>query len=432
MNRSFSMLAGCLVVLTFASASVLADDSDAKTQPKSTWVTSIAQLGTSSEFVAATADGLLLREASVVSFQAADPDTLKPLYTHPAAVWCVASLSDGSKVASVDYRGNLMVFDVKEGKASSYEKAFERWCQAMLISSDDKLIVAGNEAGKVMIWDIAAGKVSKSVELEGHAVTGLAISPDHTQLAASDGAGHLHLLKFPELESIANIKISDETAWCVAYANDGQHLFVGSSDRNLYRCEAKAEAKPESVAKGTDWITQLAVSPGGQVAAAEVGGKLHFPSLGGTDSMDAKSGVWSLCWNGDEQLFAGTRKDGVVIAGRSWKWADSQAKRAADAAKKAEQEQMKVAAAKKAAEEEALAEAAKKAEEEKMKAEAAKKAEAEKKAAEEKAAAEKKAADAAKAAEEAKAAEANKAAEAEKAAEQKGAAEAQETSEKKE
>ncbi len=44
---------------------------------------------------------------------------------------------------------------------------------------------------------------------------------------------------------------------------------------------------------------QLAVSPSGQIAAAEVGGRLHFPTTGGTDSMYAKSGVWSLCWNGD-------------------------------------------------------------------------------------------------------------------------------------
>lgn len=37
--------------------------------------------------------------------------------------------------------------------------------------------------------------------------------------------------------------------------------------------------------------------------------------------MDASSGVWALCWNADSQLYAGTRKDGIVVAGRTWKWA---------------------------------------------------------------------------------------------------------------
>jgi WD40 repeat protein len=271
--------------------------------------------------VAATADGLLLREASVFSFDASNPNQLKSLYTHPAAVWCIDATSDGSKVASVDYRGNLVVYDAASSEPATHEKAFERWCQAMMISPDDKSVVAGNEAGKVMIWDLDASKVTKSVELDGHAVTGLAISPDGSHLAASDGGGHVHLLKWPSLEEAGKIEVGKETVWCVAYVDEGKNLLVGSSDRHLYRCEAKAEAKAESIAKGTDWITQLAVSDGGQVAAGEVGGRLHFPSTGGTDSMDATSGVWTLCWNGNEQLFAGTRKDGIVVAGRSWKWA---------------------------------------------------------------------------------------------------------------
>ena len=160
------------------------------------------------------------------------------------------------------------------------------------------------------------------MELDGHAVTALAMSPDGTQLAATDGGGHVHLLKWPGLEALGKIDISEDAAWCVAFVDGGSHLLIGSGDRQLYRCEAKPDAKPEVVAKGTDWITQLAVSPSGQVAAAEVGGRLHFPTSGGTDSMDAKSGVWALCWNGDGQLFAGTRKDGIVVAGRSWKWAE--------------------------------------------------------------------------------------------------------------
>ncbi len=272
------------------------------------------------KFVAATANGLLLREATVYSFDSGNPSQLHPLYNHPAAVWCVDSTSDGGKVASVDYRGNLVIYDSVTGETQVHEKAFERWCQSMMIAPSGTSIVAGNEAGKVLIWDLFSGKVIKTAELGGHAVTGLAISPDQSTLAATDGSGQVHLLKWPTLEPAGKIKISDQTAWCVAFVDDGKSLLVGSSDRNLYKCDAVDGATPKSVTKGTDWITQLAVSPSGQVAAGEVGGRLHFPSTGGSDSMEAASGVWSLCWNADSQLYAGTRKDGIVVAGRSWKW----------------------------------------------------------------------------------------------------------------
>lgn len=323
MFQRLLVFCACFLVLPVLGHHVIADEgSGAEKETNPTWVTSIVQLGSSDQFIAATANGLLLREASVCSFNASTPNRLETLYTHPAAVWRVDATSDGGKLASVDYRGNLAVFDMASSKPTIHEKAFERWCQAMMVTPDDKAVLAGNEAGKIMIWDLAANKVTKSVELDGHAVTGLAISPDGSQLAASDGAGHVHLMAWPSLEPAGKIEVSKETAWCVAYVDQGKNLMVGSSDRNLYRCEAKPDAKTQSMVKGSDWITQLAVSAAGQIAAAEVGGRLHFPSTGGADSMTADSGVWSLCWNGEGQLLAGTRKDGIVMAGRSWKWTE--------------------------------------------------------------------------------------------------------------
>lgn len=281
------------------------------------WITSMAKVS-DDKFVAATASGLLLRTADVVSFDPSNPSELTTLYSHPAAVWRVAATQDGTTIASVDYRGNLMTYKTDGGKSETYEKALERWCQAFILTPDQSSIIAGNEAGKILVWNLEQAKVTKSIELDGHAVTGLVISTDGSTLAACDGGGHVHLLKMPELESTGKIAIGAEPAWCVAMIDEGKKLVVGSGDRNLYQCDAKADAKAEVIAEGSDWITQIAVSQGGQIAAAEVGGRLHFPAA---DSMDAPSGIWSLAWNGDGQLLVGTRKSGIVTAGRSWNWA---------------------------------------------------------------------------------------------------------------
>jgi len=348
----------CVTCVVFANVLCISNAQENETPAKGTdaqtpWVTSISQLGESSSCVASTGDGLLLREATVYKFEAANPNEMTPIYSHPAAVWQVVSSRDASKIASVDYRGNLGIYDTENqpiaskgspwqaganAKLTLHEKAFERWCQALAITPDDKFLIAGNEAGKLFVWDIATGKVSKTAELDGHAVTGLAISPESSQLAASDGAGHVHLFSWPQLEPQGKIKFSDETIWCVAYTTPST-LLAGSSDRNLYQAEAKADSKAESVGKGSDWITQIAVSPTGRVAVAEVGGKVHFPQAKpeanrgtgtkytlGNDSMKATSGVWAVQWNtapqGDEQVLVGTRKNGVLVAGRSWKWTE--------------------------------------------------------------------------------------------------------------
>lgn len=319
-------LVGFLIAaLAWPSLAAANEDEEASeaTGGEATWVTSIAPLGDPGKFVASTADGLLLREAPVVAFSASDPASMETLYTHPAAVWCVAATGDGKTIASVDYRGNLVVYDAEAKKATTHEKAFERWCQAMILSEKDGTVVAGNEAGKVMRWDLKKKEVTGSAELGDHAVTGLALSPDRTRLAATDGGGQVHLLKWPSLESIGKIEVSDQPAWCVAFVEGGQSLLVGSADRHLYRCETKPGATAQSILEGGDWITQLAISPSGEVAAAQLDGQLHFPRPGGgpADALSAASGVWALRWNDDSQLMVGTRKTGIAVAGRAWTWA---------------------------------------------------------------------------------------------------------------
>ncbi|QEF99024.1 WD domain, G-beta repeat [Stieleria maiorica] len=314
------------LLVGLATLSARADDSGAakSVDAESQWITSIAAAGDGS-FVAGTATGLLLRPGTVSRFQPDAPGDLEELYEHPAAVWSVITTSDGKTIASADYKGNLVLYDVASKTPRTHEAAFERWCQKIVVSPDDQMIVAGNESGKLFAWSIADAKVSKTVELSPASITSLAFSPNKTQLAATDGDGKVHLLKWPELESVGSVAVGEETAWCVAYESDSS-LIVGSADRNLYRVEAKPEAKPESIAKGTDWITRIAVSDAGQIAASEVSGKIHFASGGSVSTIGAESGVWALCFRGPGQLLVGTRKNGIVTAGQRWAWNPAAAK----------------------------------------------------------------------------------------------------------
>ena len=316
-------------VITSLSACVLAqvhsEEAGPKDKQQSQWITSITQLGSQDTFIASTANGLLMQPASVESFTAQDPKSRTLLYTHPAAVWAVAASPDGSLIASVDYRGNLGTYNVANSKATVHEKVFERWCQSLIMDPSGKSVVAGNEAGKIMVWNWEEAKIASSTELDGHAVTGLAISPDQQQLAASDGSGHVHLLKWPSLESIGKMKVSDSTAWCIAFSQSGDQIFVGCSDNHLYQIASQADSEPQVLMSGKDWITKLAVSSSGEIAAGEVSGGIHIISdfqspASTTKSFRGESGTWSLHWNGQEELLVGSRKHGVARIGRSWDW----------------------------------------------------------------------------------------------------------------
>lgn len=312
-----NLLTLVLLGLSTVSAAIAADsETEKNVDSESVWVTSIAPLGDGS-YVAGKATGLLYRPSEVVRLHADAPNEFETLYEHPAAVWTVDTSGDGKTVASADYKGNLIIYDVASKKSTTHENAFERWCQMISFAPDSQSIVAGNEAGKIFVWDTSAGKVTNSKELGKASINCVAFSPAGNQLAASDGEGKVHLLSWPALEPQATLSIGEESAWCVAYESENQ-LIVGSADRQLYRVAAQADAKPESIAKGTDWITRIAVSPSGQVAASEVSGKIHFASGGSLTTIGAESGVWSLCFGGPGQLLVGTRKNGIVTAAQSW------------------------------------------------------------------------------------------------------------------
>lgn len=281
------------------------------------WVTSISPAGEGS-FVIGTATGLLLRPGSVSRLDPNDLSKTAQLYEHPAAVWAVVGTQDGQTIASADYRGNLITFDVASSEKTIHEAAFERWCQTLVMGPKDETLLAGNESGKLFHWSLADSKVAKTVQVCEASITCISVSPGGNQIAAADGTGKVHLLKYPELESVGTIDVGEGAAWCVAYAGNNETLVVGSADRHLYRVDAKAGAKPESLARGTDWITRIAVSESGEVAASEVSGKIHFSSGGSVTTIGAESGVWALCYGAPGQMLVGTRKNGVVVAGQSW------------------------------------------------------------------------------------------------------------------
>jgi len=320
-----------LLALSATASHRLVAEEAAKTEAVAApdvWVTSLASATVTSDngpkqvMYAGTASGLLLQPADIVRWEGDDFATRSTLMTHPVAVWCVQVSDDGKQVASTDYRGNLQTFDTADSKVTMHEGAFERWAQAMRFAPGGTTIVAGNEIGKLFVWQ--DGKVSKTIDVDKNAITDIAFNGAADRIAVSDGGGVVHLFSWPALEPGGKIKISDSPAWCVRFNADASALLVGSGDRKLYRVEAKDAATPEVLLQGTDWITRLAISASGSIAAGEVGGKVFVLASDkptGTPTQPAgvsPSGIWAVHWASPSNLLLGTRKNGVLSLGQSW------------------------------------------------------------------------------------------------------------------
>ncbi len=319
-----SVLSALLIGLLTPQLSAAADDSTASTDNAGDglWVTSITSVGDGSQIAFATAQGLLLRESSVMLAPSSNPPAAQPAYQQPAAVWAVAASPDGQRLASTDYRGNLAVHDLQSSETQHHDKVMERWTRALVFSPDGKQIIGGNEAGKLLVWNLEQAAVEKTHDLDPHAIMEINFSPEGDLLAVADGAGHVHLLKWPALETVADITVCDQPVWSVVFADGG--LLAGAANNRIYRCE-RSGGEAKEVAQLKDWVSRLAVGSNQLVAAAELNGRVQILSADGQpvgEASTAPSGVWSLHWTPNGTLLVGTRKHGVKMMQQSWSWTE--------------------------------------------------------------------------------------------------------------
>lgn len=298
------------------------ETSDEATAAAETWVTSVAA-DSNADCVAATATGLLLREAAVVAFPAADRSQPVELYRHPHSVWAVALSPDGALVASTDYRGNLSVFSRsaegwQAGEPKSYEGVCERWTRALAFASDGSALFAGNEAGKLFRIQTDSGEVTKSREIEAAQIMDIAVL-EGNQLALAMSSGKLHIVNAETLEPTSGEgkQVSEQALWfCVG--KSPQELVAGGADGILRRIKG-LDAEPESLGSVSGWATTATQLDSGTIIGTSGGGLYELKPGGAIEQIaEVESGVWGVAAIPGGTVAVGTRKGGLAILQRAW------------------------------------------------------------------------------------------------------------------
>ena len=173
-----------------------------------------------------------------------------------------------------------------------------RWVRALASSPSDDAVLAGTEDGQLLVLSLEQQKEIKRVEAHAAAIFSIAFSSDRKMLATAGGDGTIGLHSWPELQPIGKLKHGTDAIWSVAFVQSDSQLVSGGASRRLQLWDLEKMESVCTIARSSDWITDLVLLPNSTVvAAACMDGKLlvadYAMKTPVTQMAAAESAIWA-------------------------------------------------------------------------------------------------------------------------------------------
>lgn len=151
------------------------------------------------------------------------------LWGHGAGVGGVVFSHDGTRLLSIDQKGNVKVWnpqvDVGDYKISAHSSAV----YGVQYDSNGSQVATCSFSGSIKLWDVATGRHLKTLDAEGSSVNGIAFSPDDSLLASGSADGTVRIWNLMTGRSHQMMGHTDEVL-CVAFHSDGKSITSGAKD----------------------------------------------------------------------------------------------------------------------------------------------------------------------------------------------------------
>jgi WD40 repeat protein len=226
-----------------------------------------------------------------------------------------AQFSPDGRLSDVAENGTVRTWDVKSGKLLRQSSANLGRPRSVAFRSDGRLLAAAGRDGKIWCWDLTKGRAIVGGWRHNGTARAVAISPDGRRLASSgddrtvkigDAAGERAPLSCPA---------PDVPIHAVAFSPDGGTVIAGGED-DVRLLDAGTGEELPPLPGLTPKATAFAFGPNGQLAVAQMGGRItlwDFPARRCLGTLVGHSAaVWSLAFTPDGTRLASASRDMTV------------------------------------------------------------------------------------------------------------------------
>jgi DNA-binding SARP family transcriptional activator/WD40 repeat protein len=204
------------------------------------------------------------------------------------AIWAAAFSPDGRTLATGDGQGNVIVWDVSEGRAIETFEGHDDAITGVAFGPDGRTLYTTSADSTARIWDVAGYRrlarpfgTNSVNDTGGSSPRAFALSPDGHTLAAARRDGRVDLIDAETLRRTGGFEaFADRPALAIEYSPDGSQLAVAGQGGGVGLWAARSGKRvgpllsaprgPRNV--NTHNVRALAFGRGGLLAAAEVAG----------------------------------------------------------------------------------------------------------------------------------------------------------------
>jgi WD40 repeat protein/DNA-binding SARP family transcriptional activator len=203
------------------------------------------------------------------------------------AIWAAAFSPDGRTLATGDGQGNVILWDVSEGRAIESLEGHNDAITGVAFDPDGRTLYTASADSTARIWDVAGYRrlarpfrTNRVNDPGASDPRAFALSPDGRTLAAARRDGRVDLIDAETLRSTGGFEaFADRPALAIEYSPDGSQLAVAGQGGGVGLWDAgsgKRVGPLLSSPRGptnahTRNVRALAFGPGGLLAAAGVG-----------------------------------------------------------------------------------------------------------------------------------------------------------------